>query len=166
MSKPVFEDIFTPSGRRNRQSYILFILSTGVLYLILLALYYGLFALWGEPALRDLNTLDPPTYLPWVMRSPQILEVILSIVPGFVIAQRLRDFGWSGWVALLAIIPFSNGIIGGLVAMVIGGFITLVGAIIVLALCFVPGDVGPNRYGPDPLGDANSQVPPSPSVPA
>lgn len=48
-----------------------------------------------------------------------------------VAAQRCRDFGWRGW--LVAIMP-----------------IPVVGMLLYIALFFIPGTRGPNRYGPDP----------------
>ena len=48
-------------------------------------------------------------------------------------SQRCRDFGWTGWAMLLTLIPY-------------------VGWIFAVAIMFIPGTLGPNRYGPDPLG--------------
>lgn len=65
-----------------------------------------------------------------------ILMLVAGIVlgiPGWMVgAQRCRDFGWTGWAILITIIP-------------------VVGIIFLFALYFIPGDVGDNRYGPDPL---------------
>jgi uncharacterized membrane protein YhaH (DUF805 family) len=49
-----------------------------------------------------------------------------------VYTQRCRDFGWSGWAVLIMLVP-------------------VVGILFYLALFFIPGTHGPNRYGPDPL---------------
>ena len=48
-----------------------------------------------------------------------------------VIAQRCRDFGWAGWAALIIAVP-------------------VIGVFFIIALLFIPGTSGPNRYGPDP----------------
>ena len=48
--------------------------------------------------------------------------------------QRCRDFGWTGWAILLVFVP-------------------LVGWIFYIAIFFIPGRQGVNRYGPDPLGN-------------
>ena len=47
--------------------------------------------------------------------------------------QRCRDFGWTGWAMLITLIPYIGWIWG-------------------IAIMFIPGTPGPNRYGPDPLG--------------
>nr|WP_283949867.1 DUF805 domain-containing protein [Limobrevibacterium gyesilva] len=56
------------------------------------------------------------------------------IVSSWVVgAQRCRDFGWTGWAILITVVPF-------------------VGWIFPFVMLFLPGNVGANRYGPDPLG--------------
>lgn len=58
------------------------------------------------------------------------------------VSRRLRDAGWSGWISLAAFgVPL---VLGG-----IGALITMIGLI---ALFFIPGTLGPNRFGPDPRG--------------
>jgi len=47
-------------------------------------------------------------------------------------AQRFRDINWTGWSYLLLTIPIVN-------------------LAVYFFLIFVPGTVGPNRYGEDPL---------------
>jgi uncharacterized membrane protein YhaH (DUF805 family) len=59
-------------------------------------------------------------------------------------AQRLRDIGLTGWLALLWI-PV------GIADRYIGGAASL---IFVIVLAVVPGSLGDNRYGPDPLRSA------------
>ncbi|GHC48731.1 DUF805 domain-containing protein [Neogemmobacter tilapiae] len=119
MSKPVFEDMFAFSGRRNRMSYFLLYLSwmtlafVGVVLAVLLT--------------------------PKGSESPGMVMLIgmLFIIPAGLSnlaasTQRCRDIGWTGWAILITAIP-------------------LVGAIFSLVLLFMPGTVGPNQYGPDPL---------------
>ncbi|WP_435138855.1 DUF805 domain-containing protein [Pseudopelagicola sp. nBUS_19] len=48
-------------------------------------------------------------------------------------SQRCRDFGWTGWIVLISAVP-------------------LIGFVFALALLFVPGTIGANMYGDDPLG--------------
>lgn len=50
-------------------------------------------------------------------------------------SRRAHDFGQSGWLAVLTVIPY-------------------IGWIAVLVLIFVPGNPGPNQYGPDPKAAA------------
>lgn len=72
--------------------------------------------------------------------------VLLFFVPYFVCgylltAQRLRDMNATGWLALLWL-PV------GVADRHIGGAASFAFFII---LCAVPGTLGHNRYGPDPL---------------
>jgi uncharacterized membrane protein YhaH (DUF805 family) len=119
MSKPVFQDLFKFSGRRNRQSYILLLLAQ-------IAALIGLVVVTSV-ALAIVDTVAPLSYL-----------LILSVVVGFVTvawtswasgSQRIRDFGQSGVWILLALIPY-------------------VGWIVSLAIMFVPSTEGENKYGP------------------
>jgi uncharacterized membrane protein YhaH (DUF805 family) len=119
MSKPVFEDLFAFSGRRNRMSYFL-------LYL-------------GWMAIAFLGVVLSVLLTPKGRNSSAIVFLIgmLFIIPAGLSnlaasTQRCRDIGWKGWAILITAIP-------------------LVGTIFALVLLFMPGTVGPNQYGPDPL---------------
>ncbi len=91
MSKPVFEDLFTFSGRRNRLSYLLYSLAVtglfGVIYLLA-------------------GSTGPLVFL---------LVTPLIISSWAVGGQRCRDFGWSGWAVLIILIPY----VGGIFAIII-----------------------------------------------
>jgi uncharacterized membrane protein YhaH (DUF805 family) len=117
MSKPVFEDLFTFSGRRNRKSYLLY----GLVVTVLLSVIWGIAVVamygagWGPLVVAGLVTLP-------------------IMVSGWAVgAQRCHDFGWTGWAMLLNLIPY-------------------IGWIFSLAILFIPGKQGSNRYGPDPVG--------------
>lgn len=119
MSKPVFQDVFKFSGRRNRQSYILMLL-TQVGALIGLTVLTGI-------SLAVIDSVAPLGYL-----------LILVVVAGFIAlcvsgwavgSQRIRDFGHSGVWMLLVLIPY-------------------VGWLISIAIMLVPSDAGDNKYGP------------------
>ncbi|MGR3837187.1 MAG: DUF805 domain-containing protein [Cognatishimia sp.] len=107
MSKPVVEDLFTFSGRRNRQSYILFILLT-VFITLVTNLLVAILAV-GESVHTTMGV---------------ILIIVVSIplsVAGFAVgAQRCRDFGWSGWAICLTLIPLV-GLLFGFSLLVISG---------------------------------------------
>lgn len=51
-------------------------------------------------------------------------------------AKRFHDVGWSGWLSALVLLPG------------IGAWM------IYLVMIFIPGQAGPNRYGPDPKAAA------------
>jgi uncharacterized membrane protein YhaH (DUF805 family) len=64
--------------------------------------------------------------------APMMAVNLLLVVPGFLMAlRRWHDFNWSGWWVLLHIIPGVNFVALGIEF-------------------FVPGTVGPNRFGLDP----------------
>jgi uncharacterized membrane protein YhaH (DUF805 family) len=62
-----------------------------------------------------------------------VIVVIPSVISTWAVGgQRCRDFGWTGWAVLLTAVPY-------------------LGLIFVIAMIVIPGNVGNNRYGPDPL---------------
>ncbi|MGH0004799.1 DUF805 domain-containing protein [Pseudovibrio ascidiaceicola] len=118
------EDWFSLSTRRNRSSYIFAI----VMLNLFLAIVFS--ALYFFEASYSSGLFIAATF------------VVLYALANFTLtAQRLRDFGVSGWLALLWIPiiilpkPFS-------LAALLAGFIIL---------ATLPGTRGANRYGPDPL---------------
>lgn len=90
-SKPVFADLFSASGRRNRKSYAYFCLAATALIVISLAvaLVVG----------RSLQSLVPAVLVFLAVILPTFVSAI------FVSAQRLRDFGWPGAATLIFLIP-------------------------------------------------------------
>jgi uncharacterized membrane protein YhaH (DUF805 family) len=125
MSKPVFEDLFRLSGRRNRKSYFLYCLAY-MLALVTLWGVIGALAIGGDTD-ADLTGVG----LALVILGA-LLTLVLIVSSWAVGAQRCRDFGWTGWALLIVLLPFIGWIFG-------------------FAMFFVPGTLGPNRYGPDPL---------------
>jgi uncharacterized membrane protein YhaH (DUF805 family) len=119
MSKPVFEDLFSFTGRRNRQSYILLLLAQ-LGALIGLTIVTGI----GVAAMTSLAPLG------WL--------ILLAVIAGFITvalsswaagSQRIRDFNQSGVWILLTLIPY-------------------VGFVVCLAIIFIPSTEGENKYGP------------------
>ena len=93
MSKPIFEDLFNFSGRRNRQSYI-------VLHLI-----YTASMLLAIGLSTAMSVAIPP-----VGGFLWIVTVVIGIAMGVSLwaatSQRIRDFGQSGVWALALLIPY------------------------------------------------------------
>lgn len=119
MSKPVFQDVFKFSGRRNRQSYILLLLAQ-IGALIGLAIVTGL-------AIAVAESAAPLSYLLFIAVLVGFVAVCVS---GWASgSQRIRDFGHSGVWILATLIPY-------------------VGFAVSLAIIFVPSSEGENRYGP------------------
>lgn len=118
MSKPVAEDLFAFSGRRNRKSYIL----------ASLLIFAVMILVWC--AAGAISYVNDAYILLIVAGLISIPAVIATWALG---SQRCRDFGWTGWAMLITLIPY-------------------VGWIFAIAIMFIPGNQGPNRYGPDMLG--------------
>jgi uncharacterized membrane protein YhaH (DUF805 family) len=118
MSKPVMEDLFSFSGRRNRKSYIL-------ASLLIFAVMILMWCIIGAMAYAS------GSYIGFIVGG--LLSIPAVIITWALGSQRCRDFGWTGWAMLLTLIPY-------------------VGWIFAIAIMFIPGNQGPNRYGPDMLG--------------
>ncbi|MCY4038030.1 MAG: DUF805 domain-containing protein [Hyphomicrobiales bacterium] len=124
MSKPVFEDLFTFSGRRNRLSYILFQISIWILFLVggMIGIPIVIVAFSGGT--------DEVGAIVVLILLLAFLVILISDLA--VTAQRLRDIGCTGWAALLTLIPY-------------------VGFVVWIVLMLIPGTSGKNKYGPDLL---------------
>jgi uncharacterized membrane protein YhaH (DUF805 family) len=107
MSKPVFEDLFSFSGRRNRQSYIF-------LGLALIAGMFVALSIIGVGAATD-SAIGP------LLIGLGVISFIPMAVIGWASAsQRVRDFGQSGAWVLVTLIPYV-GFAFSLALMVIPG---------------------------------------------
>ena len=129
MSKPVFEDLFTLSGRRNRLSYILFQISIWIFFLVgsIIGITVGVTAFDGSA--------DGGGAVVVLILALAFLVVFISDLA--VTAQRFRDIGFTGWATLLTLIPY-------------------VGFIVWIVLMLIPGTRGENKYGPDLLETHNN----------
>jgi uncharacterized membrane protein YhaH (DUF805 family) len=118
MSKPVFQDVFKFSGRRNRQSYIYMLLAQ-------IGALIGL-SIMAVIVAALLNSVAP---LGWLLSLATLAGFVTVAWSGWATgSQRIRDFGHSGVWILLVLIPY-------------------VGWLVSLAIMFVPSDTGENRYG-------------------
>jgi uncharacterized membrane protein YhaH (DUF805 family) len=148
MSKPVFEDLFRFSGRRNRKSYFLY----SVCFLVVLLVEWGLdfrfdsggsrhivqWVMWGL-AFRLSDSEGWSTFV-LAFFLTALIAITVAVSGLAVASQRCRDFGWTGWAALVTLIPY-------------------VGWFFAVAIIFAPGTSGPNSYGPDPFGNASATLP-------
>lgn len=136
MSKPVLSDLFTCSGRRNRLSYLLYMLANmGIQILV-----WGLAISFAGDSVRhgQGHGMFHGAEMGGAILIPILVSLALMLSWWIVSAQRCRDFGWTGWAVLIILIP-------------------LVGWLFFFVMLFVPGTAGANRYGPDPLaGDGNA----------
>jgi len=118
MSKPVFQDIFKFSGRRNRKSYILLLVAQ-------IAALIGL-SIVATVGVAMLASVD---FLAYILLLAVLVGFVAVAVSGWASgSQRIRDFDYSGVWILLTLIPY-------------------VGWIVCLAIMFVPSSEGNNRYG-------------------
>lgn len=124
MSLPATEFWFSTSIRRNRKSFMFAVM---MLWLVMALVVGGL--VFFDAGLRAGKFVFYLFYVPFVVANY------------FLTAQRLRDFGATGWLALLwipiALLPQPFSIVTYLTFLIV--------------LCAVPGTVGDNRYGVDPL---------------
>ena len=159
------------SGRSRRTEYWMF-----VLFQILLGVaFWVLMAIFGGGALMSGGD---PTALAAAGGAVMIIAVIYGlvslalIIPGIAVGvRRLHDTNRSGWWILAPLVGYVIMAIGGVMAASnpdnpgLGGILAMVGMIAVIALgitllvfMLLEGTRGPNKYGPDPKGEALDQV--------
>lgn len=130
---PLPQLLFSFTGRINRGKLWL-----GFLFLTIIAVA-GFLAVGaaviaaGEDRQR---TAGPVTWIGLSLLLALVLWISFALY-----AKRAHDRGWSGWFTLLFLVP-------------------IIGLWPTIELLFLPGEPGPNRYGPNPLGE------PAPSTPA
>ena len=124
MSLPALDHWFSLDVRRNRKSFMLSVVALFATF----AVAYFVWVMFAETNRgRSIGLL--------------VFGVPAAICSYLLVAQRLRDFGVSGWFSLLWI-PVNA--LGGEVKAAL----TLAA---LLVLCGIPGTSGPNKYGDDPL---------------
>lgn len=124
-SYPALEDWFSTSIRMNRKS---FMLAAAALFVVMLVLF--LIVSWFEPSDRAALFVFAPFVIAYLICSYTLT------------AQRLRDIGLTGWLALLWIpVNMADTYLQGAASLAAW-----------IVLCAVPGTKGPNRYGSDPVG--------------
>lgn len=117
----IFKQIFSTEGRLNRKRYLI--------YMLILAVC-GALAKFTTSCMATLLTGDPNGGL--VMAITGILAIIAGTGNIMLIIRRLHDLDKSGYFVLLVFVP-------------------VIGIIFSIALFFIPGTVGYNKYGADPL---------------
>ncbi|MCW3783919.1 DUF805 domain-containing protein [Defluviimonas salinarum] len=140
MSKPVFKDLLRLSGRRNRKSFLLahlaISLGGGIAATVAMHLAVSIETAGGKPISGDV--VGPAMIAIFLVAAP------LVAVNTVILAQRIRDIGYSGWFALAGLAPW-------------------VSIPVYLLALVLPGTRGANRYGPDPLGRPAAGAAPQPA---
>jgi uncharacterized membrane protein YhaH (DUF805 family) len=130
MSLPATESWFSLTVRRNRKS---FAIAYSLLLVIMLAIFVLMYGYDVNKDARELILLA--CFIPYL------------ICTYFLTAQRLRDIGVAGWLALLWIpVTIADSILFGAASVVF-----------LVILLSVPGTNGRNRYGTDPLAPGASR---------
>ena len=130
MSKPIFEDLFSFSCRRNRKSYLyVTLISCGIMFVSGLFVF-GLTVLLGKlssylPVLSAVLTL-------LLVVAATLVTLAFLVISVSTTTQRIRDCGHTGVWFFVSWVP-------------------IIGWIPLVALFFLPGDEGDNKYGPDCL---------------
>ena len=119
----ILKDIFTTEGRLNRKRYLK--------YMIILAVVMAV-TKFTMSCMATLLTGDPNGAL--VMAITLMLALIAGTGNVMLIIRRLHDLGKNGYFTLIVFVP-------------------VIGVIFSIALFFIPGQVGWNEYGPDPLAE-------------
>ena len=127
------------NGRIPRKTYwlglIVMILLVVVLEIILLSIF-GVSMMSMDPNATPEAQAAAAEQAMSGMAIPLVILILLTIWPSLAIyAKRWHDRDKSGWWTLIGLVP----IIGGLWMLI--------------ELGFLRGTEGPNRFGPDPIGE-------------
>jgi len=124
-----------PRRRLRRQSYLIF-------HIVMLAAGFilPLFLAALAPVLPMAALPDNPEEVPALIAIGVVVGLALTLLELTVVARRCHDAGWTGWLCLIALLPY-------------------VGFGFILLMLFVPGTKGPNRYGLDPRAEDDSTDP-------
>lgn len=93
MSKPIFEDLFTFKGRRNRQSYIYLQLSLAVIALV--GIGFATAVTYAAPTVGAVL---------WFVVAVGLIAILVASWAAM--SQRIRDFNQSGVWSLIILIPY------------------------------------------------------------
>jgi uncharacterized membrane protein YhaH (DUF805 family) len=157
-------------GRSRRMEFWLWVLFV-IAVSIVLSILDSMLGLGGRSSAGQTPGLAPGNFAYGAYTSGGLLTGIFSLailIPNLAVqVRRLHDTNRSGWWILLPIGPYLLGfalMIGGGVSanpglLITGGILLFAGlicAVVLLVFMCLPGTVGTNRFGPDPLrGDAD-----------
>lgn len=123
------------SGRSRRMEYWMFSLGVTIAFLIIGLVFGGLLGLLAGSGTSNPDGSPSAGLLGGGMLGVGLFLILALalLIPGLAVqVRRFHDQNLSGWMVLINLIPY----LGGLVVLVF--------------MC-LPGTVGANKYGPDPL---------------
>tara|TARA_B100001287_G_scaffold10843_1_gene8341 strand:- start:207 stop:902 length:696 start_codon:yes stop_codon:yes gene_type:complete len=125
----VMRDNYTNfSGRARRKEYWMF----SLFFFLITVVIYFLFGLLAFFIAGDLINFMNIEWVPIVLGFSVIIYFLIHLIPSIAVTvRRLHDTGKSGWLYLLAFIPY-------------------IGSLIIFIFTVIEGDRGDNKYGPDP----------------
>lgn len=128
---------FWVSLRVGRADFFFGVLAIGVLYLV------GRYLLTGQLVLQlDFGFRTQAGRIAVDPAEVTALRIACDLLTMWFVVRRVRDTDHPGWWGFgLVLLPLIFGDLGGLMSL-----------LALIALLFVPGTVGPNRFGPDPRG--------------
>lgn len=113
------------SGRASRTEYWMFQLVNNIISLILLGIGFGIVLALGIPETGSVDMLT------LAIMSLCLIYSLVVFVPALALTvRRLHDVDMTGWLFLIAFVPF--------------------GSIILLVLACLPSKLYTNKYGPVP----------------
>lgn len=136
------------SGRSRRMEYWSFTLFITIIVFVLMGVMFGTGAATG--AFSNLESGDPSALM-GVMFGGFGLVILLFwlaiLVPSIAVTvRRLHDRDMSGWWYL------------GFMVLGMIPFVGWIASIVFLVLLFLPGTVGPNRFGDDPKDPSGAEI--------
>ena len=143
-----FKRYFDFQGRSRRMEFWMFALLNAIIYGVLAILVFGTGN--GLDSFAEVDPNDTLEIYSSLFSGVGILFVIwwlIVLIPTISVSvRRLHDRDMSGWWYL---------------GFIVGGMIPFVGPLISIALLVVmalPGTIGPNRFGEDPLNPTSAEV--------
>jgi len=140
-----FHRYFDFQGRSRRMEYWSFTLLNVIVVVVLMGIAMG--SGFSLAALESGDTSTLFSGVSAVMFGLLGLYWLAVLIPGIAVAvRRLHDRDMSGWwylgFILLGMIPF----------------VGWIASIAFLVILFLPGTVGPNRFGPDPKDPTGAEI--------
>ena len=159
------------SGRSRRMEYWMFQLFLFLVYIALMVLMMivggGAMMTGGDP-----GAMMAAGGAALIIGGLYMLFALAMLIPSLAVSvRRLHDTNRSGWWILAPLSGYVIMLVGTLMAAGspdnpgLGGILAMVGLVAVIGLgitllvfMFLEGTRGPNKYGPDPKGEALDEV--------